>query len=1238
MAAVRISALALVLASALAAGSLVTPSTGALVPSGSPACPYKHAHVFLVVVDAGGPCSVDQVRMNASSTNDILSRTQYPANQTVVVVLQNDIHACNHQQLLLHHFMSAASPGYTLSAASDTFAAIRVSGAAHDILFTGVSVFIPITGNSSTTACAYTAITLSQNNPQPCPAIYIAGAFNVQITKARVYGRIDLHDAYWITIDSMILTSYKAGINVRVGTGCGNSNGLTSSNIRVTNNNIFSGDTGVLVAGSAVGVTISNNYCHALHWACVQIGLGIGNVADAQMNNVSHNYIVVHKNEKVTDAAGIYFATHWYNPGNYLSCNYVIGGEHCIYVDYASSGLTIDGAVCVNTTNGIKQNNGKYNTITSVLAVNTQNNAGWISCQNFFKNNCLNVPGSGWFARGIAKYPPGGVIAKQNPWYPNLCSQTQVNGIPCNPVNGAFDANVTANCSGLPTGNIHHYAIVKAASQHRPIFTECEGLVSVPQLNSVSWVEYNQATALQDNFVNAAAGDFGLKAGAPILATNPRFKSCPRSMAGPQPVATATYFTESGKVVNLGDQTTADLVDSDLSMSAVVSESVVAAVVPRSVETAAAPPLSTSRVRRRISMARFAMQFPEDTIRYKEELYRFNCEAEESITACYCRYVRLIEQSETTISQQDLAAQFLCVVAAMAARALRAAALVLAVVLVANPIAGAVLVQQRAQRHSGGPLPTKIGHHDTHGRYRQTSGALVPPGVSGGPCSATQVFINAITVSDILYRTQYHSNQTVVIVLQNNITLDATLALNSKFSCTMFMSAVPSPGYTLSAANDSFAVVNIGGRSPHNILFNGVSFNIPLTANSSNTACAFATVTVSQNGKQPCPAIFIGGAFDVQITQGTVYGRVDMHDASFITLDNMNLTSYKAGINVRVGTGCGNSNGLTNSSIRVTNNRIYSGDIGVLLAGSAVGVTVSNNYCHSLHWTCVQIGLGITNVADSLNHNITNNFILVRPGEKVTDAAGIYFATHWYNPGNYLSCNYIFGGEHCLYIDYASSGITIDGMVCVNQTNGIKENNGKHNNITSVVVVGATSTAGWISCQLVDVNNCLHVPGSTWYTRGTAKYPAGGVIANQNPWYSTICSETSVNGVECNPPGAQYPADVTGNCSGLPTDNIQQYAVVAPATRNYLPTFLGCQGLEFVPRLNSQSWAVYNETTAIQDNFLNATANDYGLKLDSPILTSNPDFKSCPKSKNGPKKPIKAFVGRLRSFFKWQWP
>eukprot|EP00850_Spirogloea_muscicola_P023735 SM000384S14658 [mRNA] locus=s384:41288:51760:+ [translate_table: standard] len=58
---------------------------------------------------------------------------------------------------------------------------------------------------------------------------------------------------------------------------------------------------------------------------------------------------------------------------------------------------------------------------------------------------------------------------------------------------------------------------------------------------------------------------------------------------------------------------------------------------------------------------RFAKQFPENTVSYKEELFRLNLEAEEIIIACYA--VLLIEQSETTISQQDLAAQFLRVVA-----------------------------------------------------------------------------------------------------------------------------------------------------------------------------------------------------------------------------------------------------------------------------------------------------------------------------------------------------------------------------------------------------------------------------------------------------------------------------------------------------------------------------------------------------------------------------------------------
>eukprot|EP00850_Spirogloea_muscicola_P006771 SM000032S12155 [mRNA] locus=s32:891384:893028:+ [translate_table: standard] len=55
----------------------------------------------------------------------------------------------------------------------------------------------------------------------------------------------------------------------------------------------------------------------------------------------------------------------------------------------------------------------------------------------------------------------------------------------------------------------------------------------------------------------------------------------------------------------------------------------------------------------------FTEQFPENTMELLNtlELLKFQREPDEIITACYFRYVKLIEKSETTISPQDLAAQ-----------------------------------------------------------------------------------------------------------------------------------------------------------------------------------------------------------------------------------------------------------------------------------------------------------------------------------------------------------------------------------------------------------------------------------------------------------------------------------------------------------------------------------------------------------------------------------------------------
>ncbi|CAI5522744.1 unnamed protein product [Closterium sp. Naga37s-1] len=45
---------------------------------------------------------------------------------------------------------------------------------------------------------------------------------------------------------------------------------------------------------------------------------------------------------------------------NLAECNYVFNGDHCYYLDYVTSGVTVNGGACVGTYDGIKVNNGKW--------------------------------------------------------------------------------------------------------------------------------------------------------------------------------------------------------------------------------------------------------------------------------------------------------------------------------------------------------------------------------------------------------------------------------------------------------------------------------------------------------------------------------------------------------------------------------------------------------------------------------------------------------------------------------------------------------------------------------------------------------------------------------------------------------------------------------------------------------------------------------------------------------------
>ena len=61
---------------------------------------------------------------------------------------------------------------------------------------------------------------------------------------------------------------------------------------------------------------------------------------------------------------------------------------------------------------------------------------------------------------------------------------------------------------------------------------------------------------------------------------------------------------------------------------------------------------------------------------------------------------------------------------------------------------------------------------------------------------------------------------------------------------------------------------------------------------------------------------------------------------------------------------------------------------------------------------------------------------------------------------------------HCIYIDYVSSGVEVNGGVCLRTQSGVKINGGKGNRIHGLLMIGIKSYPATFSCQNSDTNNC----------------------------------------------------------------------------------------------------------------------------------------------------------------------
>ena len=186
----------------------------------------------------------------------------------------------------------------------------------------------------------------------------------------------------------------------------------------------------------------------------------------------------------------------------------------------------------------------------------------------------------------------------------------------------------------------------------------------------------------------------------------------------------------------------------------------------------------------------------------------------------------------------------------------------------------------------------------------------------------------------------------------------------------------------------------------------------------------------------------------------------------------------------------------------------------------------------------------------------------------------------------------------------------------------------------------ASAVAGSISNQNYFQNNCLNDPGSFWADDLTKVYMPSPAWQQAAPWLVNFCAQTSVtwNGVtgSCNPvndgtftsplthkvdPTPFPSASVTGNCSGLVTENSIS-TIVIDRGNQWANWFLRDSHVMSLANnyTNYQLDYLYNMNTFAVTNYANMSVlfndfanGDWGVDNPSfPLYTDFDNFNSCP--------------------------
>lgn len=522
-------------------------------------------------------------------------------------------------------------------------------------------------------------------------------------------------------------------------------------------------------------------------------------------------------------------------------------------------------------------------------------------------------------------------------------------------------------------------------------------------------------------------------------------------------------------------------------------------------------------------------------------------------------------------------------------------------------------------------------------------GCTAPRGAAAaGPCSSTSITIAVYRASDIYTRLQYKATQTVRLELQRDLLLTAPVRLLAGFSCTILTSAssgragaTAAGGYALRYASPS------GSRFPllqatnvSNLVLTKLSFTGSTDPDAARAMCGPAELgrEVGYGADAPCPGALVYRAWGVTVSHVAFTGlRLDLFrvtqsvvQACAFELGGANLAGARVGL-------AGSAPGLVKSGVVLQHNRFRGGVEAVLLFRGAVGVTVRRNEIVNPRFTGVQCGSGTSNAGDCMLNAIDGNRVNFEPGfAPVLDASGFYFDTHWTNPGNSMRCNYVLRGRHCLYLDYATSGVTVDGLVCAHNLDGVKLNAGHNNLVSGVVTVNHTECGGWMSCQNYGVNNCLPGRiGATAWSPARARLGLDSSAARAAwPFLARLCTQTSVRGVSCN--GGSVPASESGACSGVPTENVIRLSIVDSRRKApwHEPRYRFCEGFPNIARMNTLAYQYYYTAENVlrpgqvsppwaDVAFLDRAGEDFGLASRSVIWKQYDGVRSCPKSQVG---------------------